>query len=267
MSSRQASGYHPPKMGDSAPSWDDKKAYADRLRRESDHHEMLKSAITPGTTPTVTSLMRDRHSVRTFLPTPVPRDILRQSFALAQQTASNSNCQPWRLKILIGDALQRLSSALLDAVKAGIEPNTAPIPGNFRHYRSEFGHLLYGPEGYNIPKEDKDAAEIARCRNYKFFDAPVGMIVYMDKSLADVDMMCVGMYMQSLSLLLGERGVSCCWQVSIAGYSDVVRKELGIGDEMLILSGGAVGYEAEGAKPNRIRSARDAWSDHVEFVE
>lgn len=89
----------------------------------------------------------------------------------------------------------------------------------------------------------------------------------MDKSLADVDVMCVGMYMQSLSLLLAERGVACCWQVSVAGYPDVVRKELGIGEDMLVLSGGAVGYEDEGARPNGIRSARDGWRECVEFVE
>lgn len=241
--------------------------YADRSSVEADHEEILRSAIAPRATPTVTSLMRDRHSVREFLCKPVPRDLLRQVLDLAQQTASNSNCQPWRLKIITGDAFKRLSSALLDAVKAGVEPTTAPIPEHFKHYRSVFGHLLYGPEGYDISREDKEAAETARRRNYKFFDAPVGLIVYMDRSLAEVDVMCVGMYMQSLSLLLGERGVSCCWQVSVAGYPDVVRKELGIGDEMLILSGGAVGYENEGARPNRIKSVKDAWNDHVEFVE
>jgi len=274
MSSRQSDGYHPPKRRDSSVSAYmkshtafDMPEYMEQTVGESNHEEMLKSASTPRITPTVSSLMRDQHSVRTFLWKPVPRDLLRQTCALAQQTASNSNCQPWRLKIVTGEALKRLSSALLDAVRAGLEPTTAPIPEKYKHYRSEFGHLLYGPEGYNIKREDKQAAEIARCRNYNFFHAPVGVIVYMDKSLADVDVMCVGMYMQSLSLLLGERGVSCCWQVSVAEYPDVVRKELGIGDDMLILSGGAVGYESEGARPNEIRSARDAWNNHVEFVE
>lgn len=271
--SKPSDGYHPPKRGDSSVSACikshafDMPEYMERIYGESDHQEMLKSANEPRTTPTVTSLMRERHSVRTFLHKPVPRHLLTEVLAFAQQTASNSNCQPWRLKIVTGDALKRLSSTLLEAVRAGVEPSTAPIPEKFKHYRSDFGHLLYGPEGYNIKREDKHVAETARCRNYNFFDAPVGVIVYMDKSLADVDIMCVGMYMQSLSLLLGERGVSCCWQVSVAGYPDVVRKELGIGDDMLVLSGGAVGYEQEGAKPNGIRSARDAWNDHVDFVE
>lgn len=178
--------------------------------------------------------MRTRHSTRAFLSKPVPQDLLYEVLELAQQTASNSNCQPWRLKILTGSALHRLSSALLAAVSSGVEPTTAPIPEHYRHYRSAFGHLLYGPEGYNIPRSDKEAMETARRRNYTFFNAPVGMIICMDKSLADVDVMCAGMYMQSLSLLLAERGVACCWQVSVAGYPDVVRKELGIGEDMLV---------------------------------
>lgn len=221
----------------------------------------------PDVETTLTSLMRVRHSVRAFLPKPVPHSLLEEVLQLAQHTASNSNCQPWQLKILTGGALLRLSSALLDAVNAGIEPTTAPIPQPYRHYRSEFGHLLYGSEGYDIPREDKEAMETARRRNYAFFNAPVGLIVCMDKSLAGVDLMCVGMYMQSISLLLAERGVACCWQVSVAGFPDVVRTELGIGEEMLVLSGGAVGYEDLGARPNGIRSARDAWREHVEFFE
>ncbi|KAF1933997.1 oxidoreductase [Didymella exigua CBS 183.55] len=227
----------------------------------------LTSTSKPGADTTLTSLMRTRHSARAFLPTPVPHSLLQEVLQLAQQTASNSNCQPWHVKILTGGALQRLSSALLDAVKAGVEPTTEPIPEPYDHYRSESGHLLYGPDGYDIAREDKGAAETALLRNYAFFNAPVGLFFCMDKSLADVDLMCVGMYMQSLSLLLAERGVACCWQVSVAGYPNVVRTELKIGDEMLILSGGAMGYEDLGARPNGFRTARDAWREHVSFFE
>jgi nitroreductase len=108
--------------------------------------------------------------------------------------------------------------------------------------------------------------EAARRRNYTFFDAPLAIIVCMDKQLAEVDVMCVGMYVQALCLLLAERGVASCVQVSVAGYPDVVREELRIEEGMNVLSGIAVGFEDEGARLNRLRVERDAVAKCVEFM-
>ncbi|KAF3004275.1 hypothetical protein E8E13_008385 [Curvularia kusanoi] len=143
--------------------------------------------------PTLTTLMQTRHSTRLFLSTPIPQSLLTSVLTLAQNTPSNSNLQPWRLKILTGTALSQLSSALLSAVSAGNAPVTAPIPDSYKHYRSAMGRELYGPRGYAIAREDAAGMEAARRRNYNFFGAPVGVIVYMDSALAEVDVMCVGM--------------------------------------------------------------------------
>ncbi len=109
--------------------------------------------------------------------------------------------------------------------------------------------------------------EKARRRNYAFVGAPLGMIVCMDRRLADVDVMCVGMYVQTLCLLLAERGVASCVQVSVAGYPNVIRKELGIGEGTLVLTGIAAGYEDEDVRLNQLAVERDGWWKAVEFVE
>lgn len=222
---------------------------------------------TPEQSKTVTSLMQARHSTRAFQQTPVPSALLHEALSLAQHAPSNSNLQPWRIKVLKGDALHRLTTALLAAVAAGQTPTTAPIAESFRHYRSALGKALYGSNGYNVAREDKEGMETARRRNYTFFDAPVGMVVYMDRSLADVDVMCVGMYVQALCLLLAERGLASCVQVSVAGYPDVIREVLGIGRDMLVLSGIAVGFEDEAASLNRLDMGRDALGSCVEFLQ
>ncbi|KAJ4990385.1 hypothetical protein SVAN01_04047 [Stagonosporopsis vannaccii] len=219
------------------------------------------------TPPTLTSLMLARHSTRSFLSRPVPSLLLHSALSIAQRTPSNSNLQPWRLKILTGKALHRLSAALLTAVSSGAAPSTAPIPAAYRHYRSALGRDLYGPKGYAVSRDDEEGMERARRRNYEFFGAPVGIIVCMDGQLDEVDVMCVGMYVQTLCLLLAERGLGSCVQVSVAGYPGVVREALGIGEEMRVLSGIAVGYENEQVGLNRLGVERDAWDQCVEFVE
>lgn len=210
--------------------------------------------------------MRTRHSTRAFLPTPVPRELLEQILTLAQNAPSNSNLQPWRLKILSGSALRRLSDALLAAVVTGEKPVTEPIPAAYKHHRSHLGHVLYGPDGYNVDRSDQEGTEKARRRNYNFFDAPLGVIVCVDKRLSAVDTLSVGMYLQSVCMLLAERGLGCCVQVSIAGYPDVVRRELGIDDSMEILTGMAVGYEDESSQLNRLRCGREGIDGSVEFL-
>jgi nitroreductase len=222
---------------------------------------------TSTSTPTTTSLVATRHSIRAFLPTPIPHQILTDCFALAQTTPSNSNAQPWRITVLQGPALHRVSAALHRAVENGVEPTTLPIPEKYLPYRSVMGSMLYGETGYNIPRTDKERLEKARRRNYDFFDAPVALIVGIDDCLADVDVLSVGMYLHTLTLLLAERGVGSCYQVSIAGYPDVLREELGIGREVKILTGMAVGYEDKEARINALRCPRDEWTRNVRFVE
>jgi nitroreductase len=169
----------------------------------------------------VANMMSSRYSVRAFLKTPIPRNILEDVFAISQHAPSNSNIQPWRVKIVTGDALQRLTSALLSAVSSGVAATTEPIPESYQHHRSALGRKLYGPEGYDIPRTDAERLREAQLRNYRFFDAPCALIVCMEQSLAQVDVLSVGMYLQTLCLLLAERDIGTCVQASVAGYPQV----------------------------------------------
>lgn len=163
----------------------------------------------------VTKLICQRHSTRSFLPDPVPTHVLEDVLSLAQHAPSNSNIQPWRVHVLSGDSLHRLSSRLVDKVVRGEKPVTAPLPEEYRKYRSDLGHQLYGPEGYDVPRSDKEATQKAQLRNYQFFGAPVAAIVCMDKKLEDIDALSIGMYLQTVCLLLAERGLGTCVAVSV----------------------------------------------------
>lgn len=215
---------------------------------------------------TVSELMKVRHSARAFLPKPVPRSIIEECFTLAQHAPSNSNIQPWRAYVLEGAALQRLTSALQKARDDKLPQEIEPIPEQYKHYRSEMGHMLYGKEGYNIARSDKDGLEKAQRRNYDLFGAPLGMIIYIDSTLAPVDVLTVGLWLQSLCMLLEERDLESCIQVSVAGYPTVIRKELGIDENMSILCGLAVGYEDKNQHVNRLKTERDDWKSSVVFL-
>ena len=213
----------------------------------------------------VTKLVLKRHSTRSFLSSVVPRKLIEEVLAISERAPSNSNVQPWRVIVVTETALRDLSNALLQAFNSGAIPSTEPIPDEFKHYRSDLGHQLYGPEGYGIARSDRDGMRKAQSRNYTFFDAPVAMILCMDKSLAQVDVLSVGMYLQILCLLFAERGISTCVEASIAGYSEVIKRELKVEDKMMVLVGVALGYEDGSNRLNKLKTERDGWKDNVEF--
>ncbi|CAG8971176.1 hypothetical protein HYALB_00010176 [Hymenoscyphus albidus] len=174
----------------------------------------------------------------------------------ASQHPSNSNIQPWRLTIVHGKALSRLTTALVSAAYKET-PKIPPLPKKFAHYRSNPGALVYGAPGYSLAHDDLEGRKRAVLKNYEFFDAPIGIVVCMDRSLGTADSLSVGMFLQSFLLALAERGVQSCVEGSIAGYPEIVRRELGIGEEMEVICGVAVGWEDEGFRGNDLRTRRE----------
>ncbi|KAK4504232.1 hypothetical protein PRZ48_005148 [Zasmidium cellare] len=217
---------------------------------------MADSNHLPSPTPSLEDCIRHRHSIRFYTSDPVAQDLLYESVSLARLAPSNSNIQNWRLTLASDSARDRIVSALQKASQAN-PPTIAPLPEQFKHFRSEFGHLLYGEQGYNIPRSAKEAHRAATMRNYEFFGAPVVGVITMDASLTTVDAMSVGMFVQTFMLALTERGLGSCLEVSVTGYLEVLREGFGIGEGQTILCGIAVGWPAEGNRVNEMVVPRE----------
>ncbi|KAI3331723.1 oxidoreductase [Xylariaceae sp. AK1471] len=197
-----------------------------------------------------------RHSTRLFLPTPVPHSLLEHALEVATYSPSNSNTQAWRLFVVTGSALTRLTSTLVHSASQGEEPNIPGLPAAFNTYRSALGKQVYG-EGYGLARDDIEGRKAATLRNFDFFGAPVGIVVCMSSELVETEALSVGMYVQTLLLALTERGLASCVEISIAGYPDLVKREVGIPEDLMVLCGIAVGYEDGDAGVNKIRSKRE----------
>jgi nitroreductase len=206
----------------------------------------------------------ERHSTRMFLPDPVPKHLVEESLELAMRAPSNSNVQPWQLVFASGAARDRLVAALLDAARAK-PPMVPELPEAFAHMRRDLGAQVYGAMG--ISRHDFEGRRIAVLRNWEFFRAPLAGVVCMHRELGLVDAMGVGMFVQTLLLALTARGLSTCVQVSIGGYPEIVRAELGIPEELTVLCGLAVGYADPDFVGGKLRVGRDAVDKHVVFID
>ena len=205
--------------------------------------------------------IKGRHSIRGFLPRPVPRDLLYECLELAQHAPSNSNIQPWRMIFATGTDRDRLKAALMEVAQEKA-PHVPELPEHFAHFRKELGAQVYGV-GYGIASSDKEARRAAVLRNWEFFGAPVVGIVCMDKELGLADALGVGMYLQTLILSLTARGLGACVQVALAGYPEVVYKELAVPRELSILCGMSIGYPDPDFPVNKLHIGRAPIENNV----
>lgn len=209
--------------------------------------------------------INERRSIRMFLPDkPVPREMVDLALELAIRAPSNSNVQPWHLRLVSGAARDRLVAALLD--EASSKPPVVPeLPELFAHLRRELGAKVYGSMG--ITRDDAEGRRIAVLRNWEFFRAPLAGIVCMHRDLHYVDSLGVGMFLQTFFFLLAltAHGLGTCVQVSIAGYPEIVREQLSISDEYAILCGLAIGYPDPTFPANNLRTDRNPIEHNVVF--
>jgi nitroreductase len=208
--------------------------------------------------------VKERHSTRMFLRSPVPRELVDEAVALAQHAPSNSNIQPWRLVFVSGTARDRLKDALF-RVADHEAPHIPGLPKAFEHYHYELGAEVYGSMGITVADTVRQAAAVMR--NFDFFGASLAGIVCMHRDLGPADAVNVGMYLQTLMLALTARGLGTCVEVSVAGYPDVVRTELNIPPELMIICGLAVGYSDPDFPANKLHIGRDPVAKHVVFLD
>ncbi|MFB9374316.1 nitroreductase [Algimonas porphyrae] len=216
---------------------------------------------------TIADLLSSRYSARGFKPDPVPQALLNDIFAESLKAASNCNTQPWQVYVVSGEMKDKVSNAMLAEVMSGKGPSPE-FAWNVRyqgvHKDRQWGSAmaLYGAMG--IEREDKPARMQAMGRNWQFFGAPHGAFFAMEKYLDIMGAVDVGIYAQTLSLLLEENGIQSCMQGALGQFPAPVKNLLGIPDEQGILFGMSFGY-ADDHDANDCRTDRVALEDGVKF--
>ena len=216
----------------------------------------------------MSDLLNQRHSCRAFLDKPVPTETLEQIFELAQRAPSNCNVQPWQTLVVSGEQKDALSQALVNAVMQQQSPNPDfnwAIAYQNEHRERQFGsaNALYGALG--IAREDKRARQMAMLRNWQFFGAPHVAIFTMDKYLDIMGAVDMGIYAQSLSLIMQQHGISNCMQGALGQFPDPIRDMFGLPEERGVLFGMSFGYADPDAPANQARTTREDLKTNVQF--
>ena len=221
--------------------------------------------------PDVFAAARTRRSVRAYLKDPVPPDVLREIVAVARWAPSGSNIQPWRVHVLTGAALTRLSDALVQEFLSGRPEKrdykyyTEPIEEPYLARRRQCGWGLY--TALEIKRGDYEKSKAYRKRNYEFFGAPAGLVFSIESKLERGSWLDYGMFIQTIMLAARAKGLHTCPEASISNYPDIVRAQLGIGTDHIVICGMALGYADPGDVINGWQPPRIELADFATFLK
>ena len=210
-----------------------------------------------------------RTSCRGFLDRPVGRDLIADILTTARTAPSGANLQPGSFHVLTGAALTDLSQRLLDAIDAGA-PQTSeysyfptPMPAYLKARQRAAGFALYSALG--IDRRDIEGRKDQFKRNYRFFDAPVGIVVTIHRGMGAGCFMDLGMAIQTLLLAAQDRGLGACGIGALANYGPQVHQALTLPEDELVVCGIALGWPDPAHPANSVRTDRAALDDFARF--
>lgn len=218
----------------------------------------------------VSEAVASRRSVRGFLDKPVDPAVIRRVVEAAARAPSGGNLQPWHIDVVAGAPLEELKAIMRTrmAEAPGGEPTEYDIypkvlPSPYRDYRFANGEELYRALG--IPREDKMKRMMWFARNFQFFGAPVALFCTVAKTMGPPQWSDLGMYLQTLMLLLREEGLDSCPQECWAIYPATIRDFLGTPEDRMLFTGMAIGYKDEADPANAAKPDRAPLADFATF--
>ena len=229
---------------------------------------------TPEQTALVDAAIVSRRSVRAFLPTPVARETIEQILAVASRAPSGTNTQPWRVYVLTGESKTGLSRKILSAYDDPLE--RASHTEEYAYYPTEWkspyidrrrkvGWDLYGLLG--IGKADKERMHAQHGRNYRFFDAPVGLIFTIDRILRQGSWLDFGMFLQSVMVSARGRGLDTCPQAAFMQFHRIITAHVDAPPNEQVVCGMALGHADPAAVENALVTEREPVAGFARFLD
>jgi nitroreductase len=218
----------------------------------------------------VSEAVNSRRSVRGFLDTPVSGEVIRRVLSKAARSASGGNLQPWHIQVIGGARIEALKSLMREKIAAGpsdetpeydIYPKEFVSPYRDRNFK--VGQDMYGHIG--IPREDKAGRRAWFQRNFQFFGAPVALFCSVDRRMGPPQWSDLGMFLQTVMLLLREEGLDSCAQECWAIYPKTIAEFLALPAERMLFCGMAIGVADPAEPANRLVSDRAPLDEFASF--
>ncbi len=223
----------------------------------------------------VDEAIASRRSIRAFLPTKVPRATVEHILNVAARASSGTNMQPWRVHALAGAPLRAFCDQLEAAFLEGGPKGVGGQKREYLYYPDEFfepylsrrrqvGFALYDLLG--IKRGEAAKMKLQHARNFRFFDAPVGLICTIDRRLNIGSWLDYGIFLGNIMTAARGRGLDTIAQAAFASLPDTIRAALDLPATDAIVCGMAIGYEDKDAAVNQLRTPRAPAAEFTSFA-
>ncbi len=209
----------------------------------------------------VSDAVMARRTVRGFKSDPVPQETIREIIDIARHAPSNSNTQPWHIAVVSGDARVKLEQAIFAEMRSGKKPypqwppGGSGLHGDYKQRQYDCAFRYYDAVG--IEREDKKARAELATKNWTFFGAPHAAFLSMPDTMHRANAIDIGIFLQTIMLLMVERGIASCPQGALAAYPGPVKAIASIPEDNGIICGLSFGYADESAPANAARMDRE----------
>jgi nitroreductase len=218
------------------------------------------------------ALVAARRSTRGFTRQPVSRELMAEIIAIAKRAPSSMNTQPWNFHAITGEPLERIRRGNTERMLAGasvdreIRMSGHGYQGVHRERQIEIAVQLF--EAMGIERDDKPRRQDWVMRGFRQFDAPVSVVITIDRELADdtVAHFDCGAATYGLVLAATSKGLGCVINGQGIMQSSVVREHANIPEDEVIMTCVAMGWPDDDFVANHVVSRRASDADDVSFV-
>lgn len=226
------------------------------------HIELIQSGVKKLET---RKAIYERHSTRWFTDEVVPLETIREITLDAGQTASWRNSQPWRIHIAHGEALDKIKQAHLDYSRTG-QQGASEMGWAHNQMWDQQSHI--NQRGWDRQVFEAIGHDIGsfRVAQAHLFNAQTVVYLTLFKGSSPWSILDLGAFTQTLLLAATDRGIQSIHAYELVKYPSIVRQYAAIGEEQLLVTGIALGYEDTKAQINTLRTIRST-SKQIALVE
>ena len=217
---------------------------------------------------TLSEIIKNRKSIRSFTDKPVSNDIIREMLQKSSRAPSGGNLQPWKIYIVNEKSMKDFLEFQKNW-KGKEEPPYPIYPEKlkepYKTSRNQMGEQMYSL--LDIKREDKIGRMNQMLKNFDFFGAPVGMFCFIDKQMGLPQWSDLGMFLQTFMLLAVDNNLDTCAQESWSLKQNCVKTYLDISDDSILFCGMAIGHANMDDKVNELNTPRRPIDEWATFIE
>ena len=216
----------------------------------------------------VSEAVASRRSIRAFIDKPVDFAVIERVLERARMAPSGCNYQPWEATVLTGASLAALQQVLLAGQPDDPMEYDFSAPGQRDKYKVRYNTLAASMFGaLQIGRDEGDMRDLFVRQNLTSFGAPVLLLCHFPKLMLAPQWSDVGMWLQTIMLLLREEGLDSCPQEWMGLYGRTIKAHLGLDmDDTTLFCGLAIGWRDGDQPVNNFDRDRVPLADQVRFL-